>query len=88
MLSANNPYRFTWAVANQSAKTLDKIQFKFTFDSPELISKFAKDKIIIQILKPELLFPAFKETRYDYSFNTTTFELPPQAQSEFEANTS
>ena len=41
--------------------------------------------MIIQILKPELLFPALNETRYDKSFNNTIFELPLQAQSDLES---
>ncbi len=35
------------------SKDLNTIKFAFKFDNPQIISKYAKDKIIVSIIKPQ-----------------------------------
>ena len=51
ILESDDPYSFTWQV--MSTDTLEKISFDFKFKNPWLISKYAKDKMIIEFLKPD-----------------------------------
>ena len=44
-------YSFTWKVLRTD--TLEQIAFAFKFKNPWLISKYAKDKMIIEFLKPD-----------------------------------
>ena len=50
-LESDDPYSFTWQVLKTD--TLEQIAFTFKFKNPWLISKYAKDKMIIEFLKPD-----------------------------------
>ena len=50
-LESDDPYSFTWQVLRTD--TLEQIVFAFKFKNPWLISKYAKDKMIIEFLKPD-----------------------------------
>jgi hypothetical protein len=50
-LESDNPYSFSWKILR--TETLKEISFAFKFKNPSLISKYAKDKMIIEFLKPE-----------------------------------
>ncbi len=51
ILESHNPYSFSWQILR--TETLNEISFGFKFKNPSLISKYAKDKMIIELLKPE-----------------------------------
>ena len=48
-LESTDPYRFKWYV--KKTKTIDEIEIAVKFDNPQIISKYKKDKIIVQILR-------------------------------------
>ena len=50
-LESDDHYSFTWQVLRTD--TLEQIVFAFKFKNPWLISKYAKDKMIIEFLKPD-----------------------------------
>ena len=48
-LESTDPYRFKWYV--KKTKTINEIEIAVKFDHPQIISKYKKDKIIVQILR-------------------------------------
>ena len=50
-LELDDPYSFSWQVIK--TESLKEIALAFKFNHPWLISKYAKDKMIIEFLKPE-----------------------------------
>ena len=73
-LDSSNPYNFTWKI--KKTKDLNEIDFSFKFDNPQIISKYAKDKIIVTILKPEE-FKAFNDPRVNLGGNLQNVFLLP-----------
>jgi hypothetical protein len=59
-LDSDDPYSFSWKILRTDS--LNEIKFDFKFKNPILISKYGKDKMIIEFLKP-FLFSARNDNR-------------------------
>lgn len=71
-------YIFCWQILKTD--TFKEILFAFQFKNPSLISKYAKDKMIIEILKPEQ-FSALEDNRVHIERSKQVFYLPLQNES-------